>query len=142
MSPSSRIILLPALCGAIGVLGSFIYSGGYYERWPLLDRFSGPARFEEYVASPIPAAFTDFRGGYSGFPGGTMKVLFHHQNGPAALDPMVWHPVSKQEREGLAPDMTGEPVSLAEFDRAVIYQKADKQQYLFFFKDWGVLRVY
>lgn len=70
---------VPRLLSGLTVLagaGAFLYAGGYWENWPLLDRLSGPRRFRQYVADPVPAAVHDLRGGYSGFPSGEIRTCF------------------------------------------------------------------
>jgi hypothetical protein len=50
--------------------------GGYWENIPVLDRISGPQRFREFIANPIPSTVRDVRGGYSGFPFGYIRTVF------------------------------------------------------------------
>jgi len=58
--------------------GAAAWMGGYWENWPLLDRLSGPQRFRQYVADPRAASVSELRGGYSGFPFGTIRTTFRY----------------------------------------------------------------
>lgn len=66
-------LLLLALASA----ATFCYLGGYWENWSPLDRISGPQRFRQFVARPIPSSIYDIRGGYSGWPQGEVATYFH-----------------------------------------------------------------
>jgi len=57
----------------------FIWQGGYWENWFLVDRMSGRKRFREYVADPIPDEIYNIYGGYSGFPKGQITTFFQYQ---------------------------------------------------------------
>jgi hypothetical protein len=72
------LIFLISMVGAVIVaaMGAFIVLGGYWENMAFLDRLSGPWRFREFVASPIPMSVHDVRGGYSGFPFGKIRTVF------------------------------------------------------------------
>ena len=54
----------------------FIYLGGYWEDMAVLNRISGPKRFKQFVADPIPPTIHNLRGGYSGFPQGIIRTYF------------------------------------------------------------------
>jgi len=62
-----------------------IWGGGYWENVPIFDRLSGPKRFAQYVADPIPSYITELRGGYSGFPQGRIATDFKF-----SIDPESW----------------------------------------------------
>lgn len=74
----SILIFLVSMVGAVimAAMGAFIVLGGYWENMAFLDRLSGPWRFREFVASPIPMSVHDVRGGYSGFPFGKIRTVF------------------------------------------------------------------
>jgi hypothetical protein len=67
----ATILLLSALAHA-----AFIYMGGYWEDIAVLNRISGPKRFKQFVADPIPEEIHELKGGYSGFPQGTIRTYF------------------------------------------------------------------
>ncbi|MCD4817691.1 MAG: hypothetical protein K8S23_03240 [Candidatus Cloacimonetes bacterium] len=56
----------------------FIWQCGYWENWVLLDSISGPKRFKEFIANPIPSEIYNIRGGYSGFPQGKITTYFQY----------------------------------------------------------------
>jgi hypothetical protein len=62
-----------------------IWGGGYWENIPIFDRLSGPKRFAQYVADPIPTYITEIRGGYSGFPQGQITTDFKF-----SIEPEKW----------------------------------------------------
>lgn len=57
---------------------AFIYMGGYWENMAVLNRISGPKRFKQFVADPVPSNIHDLRGGYSGFPRGIVRTYFNY----------------------------------------------------------------
>ena len=65
---------------AVAGVGWVTYSGGYWESWPFCDRISGPQRFRQYVADPLPPSVHGPRGGYSGFPFGYIKTCFKYSD--------------------------------------------------------------
>jgi hypothetical protein len=88
------VAILSSLVLAAG--GAAVWMGGYWENWPLLDQLSGPQRFRQYVADPKAASVSELRGGYSGFPFGTIRTTFRYTD--AAL-PFVtgWQRVDTSE---------------------------------------------
>ena len=66
----SLILLITAL------ICLFVWGTGIWENRPVLDHISGPMRFKQYVAKPIPADVYDLKGGYSGFPAGVILTRF------------------------------------------------------------------
>lgn len=69
-----------------GFIAFTAWAGGYWENWPLLDRLSGPMRFRQYVASPVPSVIHDLKGGYSGFPKGRVLTQFSFEGDPREFD--------------------------------------------------------
>ena len=57
---------------------AFIYMGGYWENMAVLNRISGPKRFKQFVANPVPSNIHNLRGGYSGFPRGIIRTYFNY----------------------------------------------------------------
>ena len=55
-----------------------MYSGGYWENLPLLNRVSGPMRYQQFVDTPIPDHIYSVRGGYKGFPTGWIETGFRY----------------------------------------------------------------
>jgi hypothetical protein len=47
-----------------------------WENWPLLERISGPLRFAEFVATPVPDTIYEIRGGYTAPPGRELVTRF------------------------------------------------------------------
>lgn len=86
-----RIILIVLACLAAVFVGTVAYMGGYWENLPILDRISGPQRFKQFVASPVPDEISGVRGGYSGFPQGIVLTRFNIAKGyaPDAIGPWL-----------------------------------------------------
>ena len=95
-------IACAGVCVMVAAAAWCSYSGGYWENVPVLDRLSGPMRFREFVADPIPSSIRDLRGGYSGFPQGRIRTVFAYSEEPQSLL-AEWNPVhdpaTKQEIE-------------------------------------------
>jgi hypothetical protein len=72
------IVLIVTGILIIGLILVWILLGGYWENFPLLDRLSGPRRFQQYVTRPIPEDIYEVRGGYSGFPQSFVGVRFRY----------------------------------------------------------------
>lgn len=62
------------------IWGFFIYLGSYWENWPIFDRISGPMRYQQYVSKVIPENVKNIKGGYAGFPRGSIKTYFDYQH--------------------------------------------------------------
>ena len=80
MTRPAPLVIAAAILASLVVAGAgaAAWMGGYWENWPLLDRLSGPQRFRQYVADPAAASVSDLRGGYSGFPFGTIRTTFRY----------------------------------------------------------------
>jgi hypothetical protein len=77
--------------------GIFVWIGGYWENAPLFDRLSGPMRFRQFVADPIPDFIHSVRGGYSGFPQGQLRTQFSFTQAPQTWPFLVsWSPASSE----------------------------------------------
>ena len=72
------------------IAGWMLFSRGYWENVPVLDRISGPMRFRQYVEDPIPEFISDIQGGYSGSPQGVIVTEF-----AIAIDPAEWSVLSR-----------------------------------------------
>jgi len=84
-------LLVPGILAA-----GLVYYFGYWENLPLLERISGPIRFRERIADPVPEGFSDIRGGYSGFPQGVVVTQFTFAKDPAEWGFLsAWSPASK-----------------------------------------------
>jgi hypothetical protein len=58
--------------------GIYFFILGGWENLPLFDRISGPSRFRQFVAAPIPSCVHSIRKGYSGFPQGRITTYFRY----------------------------------------------------------------
>ena len=78
MKIPAPLLIAAAILSSLVVagVGAAAWMGGYRETWPLLDRLSGPQRFRQYVADPEAVSVSDLRGGYAGFPFGTIRTTF------------------------------------------------------------------
>ena len=91
---------LAVLLLVTALVGLFIWGGGYWENWPLLDRVSGPQRFKQYVADPIPQCVYGVHGGYSGFPQGRVLTWFQYKGNLGDCDFLdSWKEISLQESQ-------------------------------------------
>ena len=72
----SSCIVIAVMLMVIVPAVTFIALGGYWESWPIFDEYSGPMRFRQLAADPVPPAVYDLRGGHSGFPAGQIKTRF------------------------------------------------------------------
>ncbi len=103
----------------------FIWAGGYWENYPILDHVSGPMRFTQFVANPIPKGIYNLRGGYSGFPQGQVVTYFEFRK-PLNEHEFLkdWIKV-KQVRETLVHDFFGDKMNFSK-----LYQHKEGKYYL------------
>ncbi len=73
-----KCLLLIVFTLAVLVIALGMYTLGWWENLPLLNRLSGQQRFEEYVCAPIPEEISQVQGGYSGFPQGVVATYFKY----------------------------------------------------------------
>ena len=102
-----------------------IWQGGYWENLSLFDKISGPMRFRQFVADPIPHSIDDLRGGYSGFPQGQITTYFNFTGAPKEWNFLSnWVESSDPEKERVT-ELFSKEIS---FSR--VYKHLNKDYYL------------
>ena len=108
----------------------FMYMGGYWENMAVLNRISGPKRFKQFVANPIPSNIHDLRGGYSGFPGGIVRTYFSYTGDFSEMkfladwEKMDDYPFNKEFA-----------LYITDTDKATVYRKKRYDSYIYLIVD-------